>query len=149
MAGVSGGEKLQKVLAEIGKKLGDGKILRAGFLETAKYPDGTPVAQVALWNDAGTETSPPRAFFRQTIAEHGKSWGNALGDNLKASGMDGDKALALTGEGIKDNIVSSIVTFSDPQNAPRTIAKKGFNKPLVDSGVMQRSVDYDIKDGLE
>lgn len=149
MAGVTGGDKLQKVLAAIGKKVGEGKFLRAGFLETAKYPDGTPVAQVAFWNDAGSEVSPPRAFFRQTIAERGKSWGETLGDSLKATGMDANKAMALTGEVIKDDVVSAIVAFSDPPNAPSTIAKKGFNKPLIDTGVMQRSVDYDIKDGLE
>lgn len=37
--------------------------VRVGVLESATYPDGTPVAMVAFWNEYGTKTSPVRAFF--------------------------------------------------------------------------------------
>lgn len=147
MATFKGGDKLEALLRGTAQKLVDGKLLRVGFLETEKYPDGTNVAQVAFWNEYGTKTSPPRPFFRQTIAAKSDKWGAALGANLAANGYDTTKALKLVGTGIKDQITKSIVDFASPGNAPYTIAQKGFDKPLVDTGQMQRAVGFDIKDG--
>lgn len=147
MASLSGGAKLNAHLAGLAEKLAAGKTLRVGFLETAKYPDGTNVAQVAFWNEYGTKNAPPRPFFRQTIAAKSSGWGSALGKNLTATRYDTDKAMALVGTGIKDQITRSIVEFQSPGNAPSTIAAKGFDKPLIHSGDMSRSVDFDVKGG--
>lgn len=144
-AGFSGGAKLEEVLRNTVKKLSEGKTLRVGFLEDENYPDGTPVAQVAFWNEYGTKTSPPRPFFRQTIAAKSGKWGAALGKALVANGNNVDAAMSLVGIGIKDQITQSVVAFADPENAASTIEHKGFNKPLVDTGQMQRSVGFDIE----
>ena len=45
MPALIGGEKLQRVLAEIGSNM-EGSV-SVGFLGGATYPDGTSVAQVA------------------------------------------------------------------------------------------------------
>lgn len=129
----------------VAKKLSDGKTLRVGFLETEKYPDGTPVAQVAFWNEYGTVKAPPRPFFRQMIEAKSPKWGAALGKNLSATGYDTTKALSLVGTGIKDQLTQSIVGFQAPGNAVSTIAQKGFDKPLVDTGQMQRAPGFDIQ----
>ena len=42
--------------------------LQVGFFATAKYPDGTPVTNVAVWNEFGTGSIPERPFFRQALA---------------------------------------------------------------------------------
>lgn len=147
MAGFKGGDKLEAVLRGTAQKLAAGKLLRVGFLETEKYPDGTNVAQVAFWNEYGTVKSPPRPFFRNMIADKSGKWGAALGANLAATGYDTTKALSLVGTGIKDQLTKSIVDFASPGNAPYTIAQKGFDKPLVDTGQMQRAPAFDIKDG--
>ena len=42
--------------------------LQVGFFATAKYPDGTPVTNVAVWNEFGTGRIPERPFFRQALA---------------------------------------------------------------------------------
>lgn len=144
---MTGGAKLSAHLAGLAEKLAAGKTLRVGFLETAKYPDGTNVAQVAFWNEYGTKNAPPRPFFRKTIEAKSSKWGSALGMNLTATGYDTDKAMARVGTGIKDQITQSIVEFQSPGNAPSTVEAKGFNKPLVDTGVMQRSVDFDLQGG--
>lgn len=52
MSGTSGGDKLVSVLAHIGDRLGAAHT-RVGFLEGATYPDGTPVATVAMGNEFG------------------------------------------------------------------------------------------------
>lgn len=147
MATFKGGDKLQAVLKGVAAKVSKGEMLRVGFLETAKYPDGTNVAQVAFWNEYGTKTSPPRPFFRQTIETKSGKWGGALGKALLATNYDARKSLALVGTGIKDQITKSIVDFASPGNAPATIDAKGFDKPLIDTGVMQRSVDFDVQEG--
>ncbi|OYV46727.1 MAG: hypothetical protein B7X10_04745, partial [Burkholderiales bacterium 21-58-4] len=91
-----------------------------------------------------TTNAPPRPFFRNTIAEKSDRWGAALGANLIANDYDAGKALGLVGEGIKDQVTKSIVDFQVPENAAATIAKKGFNKPLVDTGQMQRAVGFEV-----
>ena len=40
MTSFSGGEALEKKLAELAERLGESKTLRVGFLEGATYPDG-------------------------------------------------------------------------------------------------------------
>lgn len=142
---ISGGEKLEAKFKELAKKLGKGAGLKAGFLEAAKYPDGTPVATVAAANEFGDPEMerPPRPFFRTAIQENSERWADGLGALIKA-GNSGEEALALTGEAIRGDIQSSIRTFADPPLAPSTIAQKGFEKPLIDSNVMVDAVGYEV-----
>ncbi|EPD6208791.1 hypothetical protein ACSCYG_005675, partial [Klebsiella pneumoniae] len=56
------------------------------------------------------------------------------------------KSLALMGERIKGQIQSSIIAFSEPPNAKSTVDQKGFNDPLIWSGHMLNSVDYEVKE---
>lgn len=144
---IKGGEKLTQILADMTAKLEGEKVLSVGFLEGATYPDGTSVASVALWNEFGTVKSPPRPFFRTMISNESGSWPALLANAVKHANYDTDNALAIVGEKIKDDLRLSIVDWSEPANAPYTIAKKGFNKPLVDTGHMMNSIGYEVKDG--
>ncbi len=134
MSGFKGGAKLEAVLRGIAKKLSDEKTLRVGFLETEKYPDGTPVAQVAFWNEYGTIGAPPRPFFSDMIAAKSPKWGQALGKCLVATGYDTTKALSLVGEGIKDQLTQSIVETLSPELSPTTVMLRGMrsNDPSLD-----------------
>lgn len=142
-----GGGKLRAHIAGMAKKLSAGKVLRVGFLETSKYPGGKNVAQVAYWNEYGTKTAPPRPFFRQTIAANSGAWGAELGGLLKATSGNAAASLDRMGERIKGQVTASIVDFASPQNAPSTVKKKGFNKPLTDTGDMRNAVKYDLEGG--
>ncbi len=138
---------VEKALADIARKVGT-KHVDVGFLAGAKYPDGTPVAQVAFWNEfghSGTHPAPPRPFFRTCIAEHGGEWPGELGRAVKAANGDGAKALAVMGETIAGEIQESITALTSPALAESTIHSKGFDKPLVDTGQMLRSVDFEVK----
>lgn len=152
-ANVTGGSALERHLRDIERRLGDGAHVRVGFLESATYPavaegaKALPVAQVAFWNEFGTVNTPSRPFFRDTIERKSPRWGVALGNLLRKTNYDAEKALALMGEGIKGQLVRAIVEWSQPPNAPRTVERKGFNKPLIHTGLMQRSVDYQVVDG--
>lgn len=150
MASFSGGSALEAKLAEIAERLGGGETLRVGFLEGATYPDGTAVPLVAAANEFGDPgmNRPPRPFFRRMIAAKSPEWGSDLSKVAMASGYDPKAFLPLMGERIKAQLQESIRELTDPALAQSTIDRKGFDKPLIDTGHMLNSVDYDIKDGV-
>ena len=56
---IHGGEKLKEFLrrAKAAQAFNVRK-LEIGFWDTARYPDGTPVTNVAAWNEWGTKKGP-------------------------------------------------------------------------------------------
>lgn len=145
--GFRGGDQLRMKLNGIAEKIGRGKKVRVGFLEGATYPDGTPVATVAAIQEFGSQTIPARPFFREMISEKKDGWGASLGNLLKASDMDSAKALNLMGEGIEGQLKQSINELMQPPLAPSTIARKGFDKPLIDTAHMRNSVSHEVDGG--
>ena len=87
---------------------------------------------------------PPRPAFRTTIEKQSPEWGDRLGKALVATDYDGERSLRLLGQSMRDDLESSIAQWSTPENAPSTIARKGFNDPLVDKGDMQRAPAYEV-----
>lgn len=146
----SGGEALEKKLAELAERLGESKTLRVGFLEGATYPDGESVPMVAAANEFGDPAMnrPPRPFFRNMIADKSPQWGDDIGKIAVATNYNTSTLLPLMGERIKDQLQGSIRDFYDPPLSPYTIKKKGNDKPLIETSHMLNSVDYDIKDGV-
>lgn len=119
---VKGGNKLAKVLAEIGKD--SSGLLKLGFLGDKTYPDGTSVASVAFWNEfghAGPFPAPPRPFFRNMISEKSGEWPGRLSKALKYYDYDGEKALSAMGSIMKDELIESIYTLTDPPLSKTTL----------------------------
>lgn len=176
MAEISGGNKLQLALSKIATNLSKAETLRVGFLEGSTYPDGTSVPMVAALDEFGTEKSPPRPFFRNMVAAKSGEWPQAISAALKDNDYDADKALELTGEGIKGQLQQSIVDTMGPPLSPVTLMLRKMKsenpnlvvtgatvgeaarrvaagesyagvstKPLVESGHMLNSVDYEVK----
>lgn len=143
---MTGGDRMARELARIGQSLDANAELRVGFLEGATYPneESLPVAQVAFWNEFGTSRAPARPFFREMIDRRSPRWGNVIAANLEATGYDVKTTFNRLGQVIKDQLTQSIVEFSEPGNAPYTIAKKGFDNPLIDTGVMQRMTGFEV-----
>ncbi|MGG6193054.1 hypothetical protein ACQV2B_03005 [Pantoea allii] len=188
MSELSGGEKLQKYLEDMEKKLSTGKGLKVGFLAGSTYPDGTPVSMVAATQEFGGSitipervqdlnfrydersgrvgqkfvkankanfvqsvvipahiiTIPSRPFFRTMIAEKSPSWGDDLAEIMKFSDFDAKKSLSIMGEKIVGQLKQSITDMNDPPNAASTVRDKGFDDPLIRSGHMQSSADYEV-----
>lgn len=146
MASLKGGDALRRHLENIAKRLDGKQEVRVGFLEGATYPDGTPVATVAAANEFGRpdKGQPPRPFFRQMIEENSPNWGRQIGKLLKANGGDSAAALDAMGSVIKGQLQRSINQFTSPPLAPSTIERKGFDKPLIETAHMLRSVDYEV-----
>ena len=120
--------------------------VRVGVLENATYPDGTPIAMVAFWNEYGTRTSPVRAFFRTTVSENKKNWVLSV-QNLMKIHNDPKRVMGLIGIHMQEQIVQSINTWSDPPNSAYTIAKKGSSKPLIETEVLVGSISFEVGDG--
>jgi hypothetical protein len=141
---VIGGKKMEIALASLEQKITNRGVLRVGFLEGSKDPTGMSNAQKAFWNEFGTTTAPARPAFRTMIRRQSPTWGTKLKVALKTTGYDGQKALALLGQDMRDALENEIAQWSSPPNAESTIAKKGFDKPLVEHGDMQRAPDYEV-----
>lgn len=138
-------DTVRRSLATLVDKVGGQTELQVGFFENATYPDGTPVAAVAAYNEFGTATIPPRPFMRNTIAHNQPRWGELLGATLKATGYSARNALDMAGEKMASQMQIEIKNMETPPNAPRTIERKGFDKPLIDTGHMLNSVSHEVK----
>lgn len=146
-----GSKKLKAKLQEIASQTGKAKSLKVGFMADADYPDGTKVAMVAAIQNFGAPAAgiPPRPFFSNMVKAKSPKWGESLGNMLERTNFDGEKALNLMGEGIKGQLQRSINETNDPPLSPVTVAKKGFNKPLIETANMIRAATYIVEDDSE
>lgn len=145
--GMAGGAALARYLKNIADKVGNGEYVRVGFLEGATYPDGTSVAMVAAANEFGDPAHGrvARPFFRDVLAVGRLEWGGKLAKIMKATGNDAATALEHMGTLMRDEIQDAIIYFDDPPLKQSTIDRKGSAKPLVETKVMLRAVDYEVK----
>jgi hypothetical protein len=174
---LEGGGKSAKYLRELALRLGKGGEARVGFLEGATYPAGierkrkdghktagknaaardkkassttVSVAQVAFWNEYGTQgkrPSPPRPFFRNMIEDQMPTWAHKLGVAIPFSGYRSKQALEIVAADIRGHLIESINLLQDPPLAQYTIEMKGFAEPLIDTAVMLRATDWVVKMG--
>jgi hypothetical protein len=143
----TGGEAVEEKLREIAAKIGKAGTLRVGFLAGSTYPDGTPVAMVAAIQEYGAPAAgiPPRPFFRNMIREKSPNWGESLGAVAVERDYDMVTTLAYMGQGIHGQLQAAIREFDSVPLAASTVARKGFDKQLIDTAVMQNSVGYEVK----
>lgn len=150
MATISGGDKLEARLAELAKSVTKSATLSVGFLEGASYPNGTSVPMVAANLEFGFTAKNgkkigPWPFFRNMIAAKAETWPDAVAELLETNDYDATQTLMQTGEGIKGQLQQSIKDTNSPPLSLTTIARKGFDKPLIDTSVMIQSIDYKVE----
>jgi hypothetical protein len=161
MAELRGGQAFESTLVSLSARLSNAKEVRVGFLQEATYPNGTSVAMIAAIQNWGAPARgiPPRPFFSDMIQKKQGEWPAAIGGLLMANNYDALRTLQLTGEAVAGQLRTSIVDTNDPPLAESTLRKRGVGgmvynakdmstfgaKPLVDTGHMLNSVDYEIK----
>lgn len=91
-----------------------------------------------------TITIPARPYFRHMIEAKSPGWGVAMAKNLKATDYDAAQTLKRVGEGIKGQLQQSIRDFDEVPLARSTVARKGNDKQLIDTGHMVNSADYEV-----
>lgn len=146
--GLSGGGRLDTILGDMAKRLGAPQEVRAGFLEGATESDGTSMPMVAAIQEFGAPAAgiPARPYFRGMIEKHQSEWPGQLGKVLVVQDYDATAALGLMGLKIAGELVQSIKDLTSPPLAPETVARKGFDKPLIDNGDMWKGVASEVRE---
>lgn len=140
-------DAIKKMLKEL-----ESKQIQVGFFETAKYPDGTPIAYVAAIQEFGYGPIPPRPFMRPAELQNQSKWQRGIAAGVKAA-LNGaitiDAALEQVGMVAAGDVRKAIKAVTSPPLAASTIrarqsrkkAKKSAStKPLVDTGQMLQAV---------
>ena len=152
----SGSEALEK-LAEQMKRAK----IEVGFFESAKYPDGTPVAYVAAIQEFGYPAGniPSRPFFRNAISQNddwkdlaNKAMNAVIGGRMELNQALNQMGLKMAAD-VKDSITDGSYealkqsTLDARQSRKRT--KGVASKPLIDTAQMLQSVTYAVNGEME
>ena len=126
-----------------------GRTIKAGVLEGAgSYSKGQSIAQVAMWNEYGTRKIPSRPFIAIATDEHNGWEGETKVNVASILSPHGDvnKSLDRIGEQMKIDVRNVIGDRGKlAENAPATIARKGHNFPLIDTGELKKTISYEVK----
>jgi len=140
-------KKITLDVAKMSKKLDKMKV-QAGFFSSAKYEDGTSVAEVAIDNEYGEPQrgKPPRPFMRNALkkANEWKKTFDFMTQKDFARGGDFKTSFDTLGSVVQGDIRTAIKEFTTPALAQSTIDRKGFPKPLERSGYMRDSANYEV-----
>lgn len=135
----------QRIMKEL-DKLQD-LLVKVGFQEGQKYPDGTSLTDVAAWNEFGTVNMPSRPFMRNSVDENEEKivefMQSQVVDIIK-NRKTAEQALKEIGVFQKGLVQETITNGNFEPNSPATIRKKGSSHPLIDTGEMRNSVNFVI-----
>lgn len=141
----------------------DGASGKVGWLPSARYEGGQPVAGVAYVQEHGSPSRgiPPRPFFRTTAAEKQTEWAATTGRIAKAAAQGKlppsgiMEAVCLAAEA---DVRDAIIKTTSPPLAEATIAarkrrlanggagaKASIAKPLVDTGHLLVTLTSEVK----
>jgi hypothetical protein len=141
-------KRIEKNLKDLGKvKITSGLHYSAGR-DSAGKASGVPVAQYAYDNEFGTYKIPARPFVTTSFDESLDKLQTKISNNIAAIYEDQigfKQALEQISDLTSNNIVNKIDSIVTPPNSPATIARKKSSKPLIDTGLMRKSVSGIIK----
>ena len=127
--------------------------IKVGFFDEfyGSENDNLPVAQVAQWQEEGTDKIPMRPFMRagfmiKNIEKLGWLTPEVKGmiSAVALGNMSWNQMYHKLGPVFVKIMQKEIELWQIPMNAPLTVELKGFNNPLIDSGKMLDSVEYRI-----
>ncbi len=132
-----------------------------GWLESARYDDGTPIAGVAAVHEYGSPIRriPPRPYLRTAKEENRESWKKLVdfvSKQILSGNMKVEDALEMFGLKISGDIKKAIKNISSPALKQKTIANRlrkkadgktvgNLDKPLIETAIMINSVTYEVK----
>ena len=130
--------------------LGSGGSVSIGLFAEDREGDGPNAAQVGAFNEFGTVIAPQRPFLAPTFDAKKTKYTNSLARvvrQLLITGRGGTLAqkLAVVGSQVQADVQIAITKLKRPANTASTIASKGSDNPLVDTGTMRRQVRFKVK----
>lgn len=148
---MGGLQDLIKRVEELGKLKAE-----VGWQDTAKYPDGTPVALVAQTHEFGSPARriPPRPIVRPTILAEKRHWSDTMGQGVKAVAQGSRSPLQVMeaiGELAAGEVRQTITQVNSPPLAESTKSarrRRGLEpaKPLQATGLMLTSCTSIVKE---
>ena len=125
-----------------------------------QYDNGMTFAEILAFNHFGTETIPPRPVLRiaaenilssPEMRKHVKAYfKNVMEYSKRGRTQDAKdaetKMLTALGQQVAAEAKRIIERNSGElqHNAPGTVAKKGFDKPLFESGELIKKLSYEV-----
>lgn len=109
---------------------------------------GADLLDIAIFNEFGTETVPPRPFMRDFVEKNEEALGTAM-DRLASAVQEGrigaDAGLDQLGAFVEKHQKAHVQQSKKwaKRNAESTIAKKGSDVPLIDDGLMVNAIRYE------
>lgn len=144
-------DELVKRVEAIGKMHAE-----VGWMDAARYPDGTPVALVAPTQEYGSPARriPPRPFVRPTVAAESGAWSRTMGHGVRAVAAgtrSAEQVFTALGELAAGDVRMTITQISSPPLAESTKesrASRGLepDKPLQATGLMLASCTSIVKE---
>jgi hypothetical protein len=105
-----------------------------------RYPSGVTVGQVALWQEQGTATAPRRPFLSGYMDLNSRRIGREVTEALRKNVRRGDAERRLGA--IADEALRGVraAYWRLRPLAPSTVEGKGSRRPMVDTGLLDRSL---------
>lgn len=117
------------------------------------YKDGITYAEVLAINHYGSPTIPPRPVLRMAAeklsAKFVKERLQAYMINVVRNPKDAKRLETVFLQDLGRQTITEAKKIIDSggelqRNSPATIAKKGFNRPLYETGELQKKLSYEI-----
>lgn len=125
-------DKYEKRLKNIDSK----KVIAGVFTDS----NGSELIKKAYYNEFGTSKIPKRSFLRQNNIKKKVDVQILLDINRSLAFSFGKIGLQMS-----SIIKERIRNIRTPVNAPSTIAKKGSSNPLIDTGELINSIDFEYR----
>jgi hypothetical protein len=137
----------RSILREL-TKLGE---LKAAMVIKGQYPNGRSVAQIAAIQEFGTARIPARPFVRHALRSVGEVQAVLRAESaaITSKNRKAPTACRRVAQAMAALVVRAIDEspgWAKP-NAPETVRRKGSDHPLIDTGLLRRSVHWRVVRG--
>ena len=145
-----GTQQVEEALKQLAKRLEGQTRVLVGVPEGAgSYEDGLTIATIAAVNNFGSADGriPAREFLQPAINEGAPQYqrlAEVMIPRVLSGAMTMRTLLEQMGQLAEGHIKQEITDIDSPPNAPSTIAKKGSDSPLIDTGAFRQSIHYVI-----
>jgi hypothetical protein len=126
--------------------------------EAVADPKALSLVQIAAINEFGGGNVPERSYLRSTFDEKARVYRRRLTRGLEQA-VDAaivrngkgtmtatlERALQTLGTQVARDVQMKVRDLRDPPNAAITIERKGSSNPLVDTGRLRGSIDWEIR----
>lgn len=141
-----GWNRIRKEIEEMGRSF-----VKIGVLSNAgRYPasiGGMNLAEVATVHEFGTEKIPERPFLRQAFDKSNKKISDFIRnerDKIYQGASTTNESLHKLGVLHQGQVQETIATGEFAPLAPSTVARKGSSKPLIDTGRLRQSINFEV-----